>query len=88
MGRLGDEAKTAYFGTYLPVQLGYFESLLSKNEGKGYFVGDDFTIVGSCCVVFHGDVRVCCRTVSCAEATVIFHLVWSRTGRCEGVVVV
>ena len=51
MGRLGDEAKTAYFGTYLPIQLGYFESLLSKNEGKGYFVGDDFTIVGSCCVV-------------------------------------
>jgi len=48
IGRLGDEAKTAYFGTDLPVQLGYFERLLAKNkEGKGYFVGDNFTIVGS-----------------------------------------
>jgi len=43
--KLGDEAKTAYFGTDLPVQLGYFERLLAKNkEGKGYFVGDNFTI--------------------------------------------
>jgi len=54
--RLSEEAKAAYFGTYLPQQLGYIERLLEKNnEGKGYFVGDDFTIVrsrfrwGSCC---------------------------------------